>query len=68
MKIITQGKSLEEVERIRKKTKRFGCSTCNCVFEADEGEYNAEEEYTFVSYFCICPNCGDRAYEQMRHG
>lgn len=63
MNIIKQGKSKEELEKIRKQTKRFACSLCDCIFEADINEYNYEEENTFISYYCECPNCGEKAYE-----
>ena len=34
-----------------------------CIFEADKTEYEAEEEYTYITYHCKCPNCGDTAFE-----
>ena len=35
MKILKQGKSKEEVDRIIKRVRQFECSICGCVFEAD---------------------------------
>lgn len=63
MKIIRQGKSKEEIEKLLKQTKRFACTLCDCIFEADLGEYKYEEEYIYTSYYCECPNCGRIAYE-----
>ena len=55
MKILKEG-NLE----LFKQTKRFSCSYCGCEFEADKDEYNVE-----YSYFCECPCCGKRAYEEI---
>lgn len=64
MKIIKQGKSKEELEAILKAEKRFECSTCGCVFTANNDEYRYEEDYIYYSYYyCECPNCGNRAHE-----
>lgn len=63
MKIIKQGKSKEELEAILNKTKRFKCKTCGCVFEADEGEYDEEDNFYTCIYYCKCPNCGKNAFE-----
>lgn len=57
MKIIKQGKTEEELKAIVNKTKRFECKTCGCIFEADEGEYEFEEDYIYSAYYCKCPNC-----------
>lgn len=60
MKIIKQGKSKEEVDRIIKRVRQFECSICGCVFEADDTEY----KYRFYQidatewWECKCPNCG----------
>lgn len=63
MKVIKQGKTKEELKAKLKATKRFECKTCGCVFEADEDEYEFEEDYIYSSYYCKCPNCGQRANE-----
>lgn len=63
MNIIKQGKSKEELKAILNATKRFECSTCGCVFEADKGEYETEEIQIYSYYYCKCPNCGRRANE-----
>ena len=60
MKIIKQGKSQDEVNRIIKQVRQFECSICGCVFEADDTEY----KYQFSQregtewWECKCPNCG----------
>lgn len=66
MKIIKQGKSKAEVERMIKATKRFECDLCGCIFEADKTEYETEEDYIYMTYHCKCPNCGDNAFELRR--
>lgn len=58
MKIIKQGKSKEELETLLKQTKRFACTLCDCIFEADLGEYKYEQDDIYTSYYCECPNCG----------
>lgn len=63
MKIIKQGKSKEELEKIKNVVKRFKCLTCECIFEADKTEYEGEEDYIYMTYHCKCPNCGDDAFE-----
>jgi hypothetical protein len=68
MKIIKQGKSKEELEKVLRHTVRFTCGTCNCVFEADEGEYSVSSaltcEYGFYTVCtCVCPNCQSVASE-----
>lgn len=59
MKILKQGKSKEEVERIFKQVRQFECPTCGCVFEADKTEYKyhcCQKEGDW--WECNCPNCG----------
>lgn len=64
MKIIKQGKSKEKLEAILKATKRFECTTCGCIFEADKGEYTHTTQYNETHYYCKCPNCKiHNAYE-----
>lgn len=63
MKIIKQGKTIEELEAILKKTKRFECKICGCVFEADDGEYKWVEDHIYGAYVCDCPNCCHRAVQ-----
>lgn len=59
MKIIRPGK-------IDPKTKRFTCSYCGCVFEADQGEYcnvsYSEWVTDHIEEKCQCPTCGAMAY------
>lgn len=51
-----------------KKTRRFKCVNCGCVFEADRSEYNCAGPWGVVQhhgrivalpneYFCPCPEC-----------
>ncbi len=63
MKIIKEGKTKEELEKILKNTKRFECRTCGCIFEADDDEYEFEEDRIRTTYYCSCPNCKQRAFE-----
>lgn len=63
MKIIKQGMSKAEIEKVKNAVKRFECRTCKCVFEADKTEYESEEGYMYMTYYCKCPNCGDNAFE-----
>ena len=63
MKIIKKGLSKEQVEKKLKQTKRFSCGFCECVFEADKNEYKSEEVQFNMYYYCICPNCSEKAYE-----
>lgn len=64
MKIIKQGKSKEELEKVLRHTVRFTCHTCDCVFEADKDEYSVSSDYGFYTVrTCICPNCQSVAIE-----
>ena len=61
MKILKQGLPKEEVEKV---TKQFTCKRCGCIFEADKDEYRIRQcDYNETEYYCICPNCGDNAFE-----
>lgn len=48
MKIIKQGKSKAEIEKIKNVVKN---------------EYKSSQVYTYAPYYCKCPNCGDDAFE-----
>jgi Zn finger protein HypA/HybF involved in hydrogenase expression len=63
MKIIKEGKTKEELEKILKNTKRFECKTCGCIFEANDDEYEYEDDYIYSRHYCKCPNCEQRANE-----
>lgn len=65
MKILQPGKSKEELAAKLKATKTFRCTTCECVFTADNDEYREETDYQYTTYHCTCPNCCRRAYEIM---
>lgn len=58
MKIIQHGRPKEL--RI---LKRFKCSDCGCIFEADKDEYKVGSKYNETYYFCPCPDCGKFVYE-----
>lgn len=66
MKIIKSG-----TEDLYKKTKKFRCKNCTCVFEADESEYETDDWYNlneFVNetYFSAeCPWCGNTIMKQV---
>lgn len=47
-KIIKKG----NIDLLRK-TKRFSCTYCGCVFEADIGEYKSDTQYNEVYYWCV---------------
>lgn len=50
MKIIKDGK-------IPSTVKRFKCTRCGCVFEADKGEYKSEIYFEGKIFYCKCPCC-----------
>lgn len=60
MKIIKQGKSKEEIDRIIKQVRLFECPVCGCVFEADNTEYKYQYSQREAAEWwqCKCPNCG----------
>ena len=55
MRIIYNG----DVSRL-KKTKRFECKYCGCIFEADAGEYAVESWRNVEYYKRRCPTCGNQ--------
>lgn len=57
MKIIKQGKTDKELSAILNKTKRFECTICGCIFEADWDEYTYKFNLNEMMYYCKCPNC-----------
>lgn len=62
MKIIKKGR-IEKVKR----TKRFQCHECGCVFEADQGEYEeAETQWDIAG--AVCPCCNHTALEIKMRG
>ena len=61
IRIIKDG-SLKKIN----KTKRFVCSNCDCIFEADDSSYTTSfwRNETYIT--TICPFCGEsvsRDYE-----
>lgn len=54
MEIIKQG----DLECI-KKTKQFNCTSCGCIFRADQKEYEyAGIQYNISYWRHRCPTCG----------
>lgn len=49
-----------------KETLRFDCPYCNCIFEADKGDYTKEgnNKNEFYAY-CICPTCSKTVYVSL---
>lgn len=62
MKIIKDGDQNKAAKKL-KQTKRFECSVCGCVFEADKGEYTPCMNQFDYSAHAECPCCKQRAYE-----
>ena len=62
MKIIKNG-----VIPNKDETKRFVCSECGCVFEANKGEYKKVLYCGQIleGYSCDCPNCGEYVYKDI---
>ena len=52
MKIIKEGN-----KRQLNKIKRFECTSCGCIFEADKTEYRSGNQYNESYYYCECPFC-----------
>ena len=50
------------------KAKRFTCTGCGCVFEAERGEYTVVGHtawaYDGMTTKCVCPCCGKMAYSK----
>lgn len=58
MNIIVEG----DCSRL-KKTKRFECEECGCIFEADKDEYKyCGSQREGDEWYCICPTCGNKTY------
>lgn len=62
MKIIKEGS-------MPNTTKRFKCSICGCIFEANKGEYRASSWWEvnlsispLPAYKCACPTCRHIVY------
>lgn len=46
-------------EKKDKRTVKFTCPDCGCVFTADKGEYKEVDEHYCMSYrYKACPCCG----------
>ena len=60
MKIIKQGNP-----EIINKPKKFHCSRCDCVFEADKSEYKAGNQYNDIYFYAECPCCKANANEEV---
>lgn len=60
---VIKGGDKELAERKIKKTKRFECEICGCIFEADKGEYKSSNCQWDFYYYAKCPCCGRNADE-----
>lgn len=58
-KIIEHGKKPTTI-------KRFVCTTCGCVFEADADEYKYIFDRNEEFWSSLCPECGSTAYTYVR--
>ena len=61
MKIIKEGNL-----GLLKRTKRFECRECGCVFEADKGEYKESNCQWELEVTCVCPCCGNTVLEYKK--
>lgn len=52
MKIIQDGNPDKLKEIVR-----FTCKKCDCIFEAEKGEYKTDSQYNETYYICECPFC-----------
>lgn len=64
MEIIKLGRNPKPISAIR----RFKCTYCGCVFEADKNEYECGSQYSDFYYSCKCPCCGQHAGEVVMRG
>lgn len=56
VKVVKHGKAPNTI-------RRFVCTHCGCVFDADENDYNeAGQEKMEPFYACRCPDCGHYAF------
>jgi RNase P subunit RPR2 len=61
MKIIKHG-DLKRLDTVR----RFTCSACGCVWDANKNEYRVEFGLNESVTVCECPTCGLSAYDGRR--
>lgn len=61
MQIIKPGKKISTI-------RRFECTNCGCVFEADESEYKIVFNYNESHARCKCPCCNKWANEVRMRG
>lgn len=48
--------------------RRFTCSVCGCVFEADENDSKFCFDRNETWYYSSCPDCGKAAYSVYQGG
>ena len=48
-----------------KETIQFECPYCNCIFEADKGDYTKESQKNELYAWCICPTCSKTVYIEL---
>ena len=61
MKIIKQG-DLNRLDSVR----RFTCSTCGCIWDANSREYRKAWDRNADVIVCECPTCGRKSYDSLR--
>jgi hypothetical protein len=47
-----------------KRTKRFVCTECGCIFKCDKEDYKISSQYNETRYYASCPDCKHSAYEE----
>ena len=50
-----------------KRTKRFECRNCGCIFQADKDEYKINHQYNEEYAYCQCPFCHKTVYGEMKN-
>lgn len=55
-------KTVIEHGRREKIVRRFICTTCGCIFKADEEDYKRVFDRNESYCYTTCPECGKAAY------
>lgn len=62
MKIIKRGNKHKLNQSIL-----FQCSTCDCIFEANNTEYNKSYQNNEIYFYCDCPFCKNLCTKKSLH-
>ena len=62
MIIIKQGLVFPKNGNYKKNIRQFECERCNCIFKADEYEWEFDDSW--LQAWCRCPNCGLQVWEK----